>query len=184
MAKIELLGRGRDLKIMEITPEMVEELTETGVDYDRMSEIEEQLLDDCDMWSGVTPDPGMFSIEVDGEELGREVIDAILVEQPDPIVPPLGKAYLVSVENNFGCWVRVQSGGEFNQKLIQFKVERVELADGDTYQFLSLTYDGMSEFGDTFVKDSDLYVITAEGERREILEADDDDVEDDESQED
>jgi hypothetical protein len=180
MAKVELVGWGTDLKMMEITPEMVEELTETGVDYDRMSEIEEQMLDDCEMWSGVTPDPGMFSIEVDGEELSREVIDAILVKQAKPIVPPLGKAYLVRVEGNRGCWSSVESDDEFNPELLLFNAEQVELAVGDTYQFLSLNYDGMNEFGDTIGDEVDVYVITAEGERREILEAEDDEMAGDE----
>jgi hypothetical protein len=177
MAKVELVGWGTDLKMMEITPEMVEELTETGVDYDRMSEIEEQMLDDCEMWSGVTPDPGMFSIEVDGEELSREVIDAIMVKQAKAVKPPLGKAYLVRVENNRGCWLSVQSKGDFDPKLMMFRAEQVRLATGDAYQFLSLTYDGMDDFGNTVGDEVDVYVITVDGERRDILEAEEDEGE-------
>lgn len=170
MVKVEFVGRGMDLKMMKISPEMVVELTETGVDDDRMMEIEEQMLDDCEMWSGVIPDPGMFSIEVDGEALDRDVIDAVLVKEGRPEAPETGKAYLVRIDWATGCWSSVESDGPFDPARLRFEVAEVTLFEEDTYQFMELTYDGESEFGETSGTDAEMFVITADGERREILE--------------
>lgn len=171
MAKVEFFGRGMDLKMMELSPEMVTELTETGVDSDRMMEIEEQMLDDCEMWSGVIPDPGMFSIEVDGEALDRDVIDAILVKEGRPEAPERGKAYLVRIDWARGCWSSVESDGPFDPARLRFEVAEVTLFEEDTYQFMELTYDGESEFGETSGTAAEMFVITADGERQDIVEA-------------
>ena len=170
MTKIELYGWGIDLKVMEITPELVKELTEVGVSTDRLLEIEDELFDSIEMWSGFTPDPKMFTVYVDGKEISEEVLNAIPVKE----LPEGGVAYdrphLVIADSNKGCWSSIQSDKPFRPDLLMFEAREVELPSCEHYQFMELYFDGKSEFGDTNGKDRDMYVITADGERREIIE--------------
>ena len=174
MTKVELYGWGVDLKVMEITPELVKELTEVGVSPDRLMEIQDELSNSMAMWSGITPDPRMFTIYVNDEEISEEILNAIPVKE----LPEGGVAYdrphLVIADSNKGCWFSIESDKPFTPSLLMFEAREVELPSCEHYQFMDLYFDGKSEFGEPDGKDSDVYVITADGERREILEIEED----------
>jgi hypothetical protein len=171
MAHIQVHGSGVTLYVTEISPEIAEELTQTGVSIDRFEEIRGSEKTHA---AGIRDDMEVF---VDG----RRITAPPETQSPEtPIALEPGKHYLIVRETAEGRWLDIATADPFDPEKLAAKVSTYLLSDGESITVTEVEYQGASAIGETEVVDEDATVIFPDGVSADVLIAGDAEGEDDE----
>ena len=169
MASVELYGWGTMLRIVTLTSELVTELTETGVDDQRLDEIfNEQYMGEIG-FSGIAPG---YELLVDDEPIDPKLLKGIQITQYDPTVITSGEACLVREELLDGSWFRFESKAKFDPSKLEISTETLVLPDGESFQIYRANYEDADDFGETSGTYLKEYVFLKNGKRVELRKID------------
>ena len=169
MTSVELNGWGTMLRIVTLTPKLVKELTETGVDDQRLDDILNERSKNEIGFSGIAPG---YEILVDGEPIDPKLMKKIQITVYDPDVVEPGKAYLVREELLDGSWFKFEDKQKFKPSKLDISTETLVLPDGESFQIYRADYEGADDFGETSGTNLEEYVFLKNGKRVELKKVD------------
>lgn len=170
MTKIEMYGRGVSFSLTEITTELAEELTKTGITYEKFDELEMNELKDTDEDEcGITSD---LEIQVDDQKIANPYEGLFGIEHKEAhsfqIGEP-GKYYFVEITWEKGLWLKAQTNEAFDPEKLQIEIFDYVLPDKETIRLAEPSYNGTRDnFGFTDVNVQEDFVIYPDGSRHEI----------------
>lgn len=165
MLTVELSGWGTVLRLVTLTPKLLKELTESGVDEDRLDEIFNDRYKSEIGFSGISSN---YQILVNEKPIDPNLIKQIPIIQSDPEVIKSGETYLVREEEQKGSWFRFEIKKKFNPSKYEITTETLTLPDGVSFQIYRAEYEQLDDFGETSGVDLKEYVILKNGKRVDI----------------
>ena len=160
MSRIQVHGRGVTLYVTEVSPEIAQELTETGVSIERFEEI---CASEETHAAGIRDDMDVF---VDGVRISRP---PEAQSQETPIALEAGKHYLIVRETADGRWLDIETDEPFDPAKFSAKVSTYLLSDGESITITRVEYAGAQATGETEAIDEDATVIFPDGARAEVV---------------
>jgi hypothetical protein len=160
MARIQVHGTGVTLYVTEISPEVAQELTQTGVSIERFEQIR---LSESAHAAGIRDDMEVF---VDGRRISAP---PEAQSQETPVALEAGKHYLVVRETAEGRWLDIETAEPFDADKFSARVSTYLLSDGESITVTQVEYAGASATGETETIDEDATVIYPNGASEEVL---------------
>jgi hypothetical protein len=110
-------------------------------------------------------------------------VQSISIPDPSSLAPETterlanpGEHYLLTIETAKGYWLDIEIPGDFDPTKLAVEVIEWVLPDDDQVRFSELSYDGVSEIGDSTGKGDYHYVTFPDGRCREVAIVDDSSV--------
>jgi hypothetical protein len=167
MTHVHIHGGGTRLYVTEITPEIADELTQTGVLQERLAAIR---LEEDILAAGIRGDMVVF---VDGEKVSTESGEKDSERGETSVALQLGKHYLVIEELAEGRWLDLEIEEPFESSKLSTNLTTYVLMDGKSVTVTEVDYDGEAKVGETVVKAKIHTVIFPDGRGHDVVFFDD-----------